>query len=541
MSKYNVVDLFAGAGGLSLGFDMEGSYKIVASVENNIHAKKTYQINNPGVKMYDDVTKMDYQQILSEFKEIDVVIGGPPCQGFSNANRKRNSLVNENNQLVKEYVRAVQELRPRVFVMENVKMLKSDTHRFYYTRHDKEQNLLEKYNIPSAERRIDLLSEKFSSDSLFNLCKDINKINCYIWSAPTYQMLNILRRYVKNPRKFSKTYSKNLSRILSACRELGSLNYEDTPKILRDDSIHLIDELGEYSHSGSDDYVPEKLSSLLNSVVSIQQAFLHIRELYDKSVYYEVIRDNGIKITVKSYSVCDYIKGVLGSGNNQYKMVSGIMNAAEFGVPQKRQRFILIGMHCDDDTDLSLPKGTLTSDKFRTVRDAIENLENVRVHYEITDGPEHLVVTNKSGPLTKELCDNPEIYNHVVTKTRDTALSRFAALKEGQNFHDLADDMKDTYTDVSKTQKTIYQRLKYDEPSGTVLNVRKSMWIHPVLNRAVSIREAARLQTFPDRYVFYGTKDAQYQQIGNAVPPLMGKAIAEKISSLLDKQKERRL
>ena len=95
MSKYNVVDLFAGAGGLSLGFDMEGSYKIVASVENNIHAKKTYQMNNPGVKMYDDVRKMDYQQILSEFKEIDVVIGGPPCQGFSNANRKRNSLVND--------------------------------------------------------------------------------------------------------------------------------------------------------------------------------------------------------------------------------------------------------------------------------------------------------------------------------------------------------------------------------------------------------------------------------------------------------------
>ncbi len=78
-------------------------------------------------------------------------------------------------------------------------------------------------------------------------------------------------------------------------------------------------------------------------------------------------------------------------------------------------------------------------------------------------------------------------------------------------------------------------RLKYDEASGTVVNVRKSMWIHPVLDRAISIREAARLQTFPDSFVFEGTKDSQYQQVGNAVPPFLAKAIAESLFSLLDK------
>lgn len=87
-----------------------------------------------------------------------------------------------------------------------------------------------------------------------------------------------------------------------------------------------------------------------------------------------------------------------------------------------------------------------------------------------------------------------------------------------------------TYTDASRTQNTIYLRLKYDQPSGTVINVRKSMWIHPVLDRAVSIREAARLQTFPDSFVFYGSKDKQYQQVGNAVPPIMAKAIAENLA-----------
>ena len=92
-----------------------------------------------------------------------------------------------------------------------------------------------------------------------------------------------------------------------------------------------------------------------------------------------------------------------------------------------------------------------------------------------------------------------------------------------------------TYTDASRTQNTIYLRLNYDEPSGTVVNVRKSMWIHPVLNRAISVREAARLQTFPDSFVFCGSKDKQYQQVGNAVPPIMAKSIAKKIAQILTK------
>lgn len=65
------------------------------------------------------------------------------------------------------------------------------------------------------------------------------------------------------------------------------------------------------------------------------------------------------------------------------------------------------------------------------------------------------------------------------------------AIKQGGNFHSLPPELKATYSDAERTQNTIYLRLKYDEPSGTVVNVRKSMWIHPVKHRALSIREAA--------------------------------------------------
>ena len=113
-------------------------------------------------------------------------------------------------------------------------------------------------------------------------------------------------------------------------------------------------------------------------------------------------------------------------------------------------------------------------------------------------------------------------------------MERFKALLPGQNFHNLDNNLKSTYTDASRTQNTIYLRLEYDKPSGTVVNVRKSMWIHPTLNRAVSVREAARLQSFPDSFIFCGTKDKQYQQVGNAVPPLMAQAIADDVAGVLD-------
>jgi len=102
----------------------------------------------------------------------------------------------------------------------------------------------------------------------------------------------------------------------------------------------------------------------------------------------------------------------------------------------------------------------------------------------------------------------------------------------------LPDTLKTTYSDSKRTQNTIYLRLDGTQPSGTVVNVRKSMWIHPVLDRALSIREAARLQTFPDSFVFYGPKDAQYQQVGNAVPPILAKAIAEHLYGYLSRKEK---
>ena len=136
MNKYTAVDLFAGAGGLSLGFMQTKKYDIKVAFENSPYMQETYRRNHPGVEVQGDVCAADYTDIMRRYGKIDVVIGGPPCQGFSNANRQKNHAISQNNMLVKQYLRAILELQPKAFVMENVSMLRSEVHRFYMEKGD---------------------------------------------------------------------------------------------------------------------------------------------------------------------------------------------------------------------------------------------------------------------------------------------------------------------------------------------------------------------------------------------------------------------
>lgn len=147
---FKTVDLFCGAGGLSFGFEATGHFQIVAAAEINKDARKTYIANHKGgdgIEMIPDVRGYDFRGLSKKFGGIDVVIGGPPCQGFSNANRQKNHIISMNNSLVKEYFRAVREIRPKAFIMENVSMLSSDTHRFYDSYNKKNKV---KYNLKNV-------------------------------------------------------------------------------------------------------------------------------------------------------------------------------------------------------------------------------------------------------------------------------------------------------------------------------------------------------------------------------------------------------
>ena len=530
---YSVVDLFAGAGGLSLGFVQTGRFSITVAAENNKNAQNTYRENHRNVDVVDDVRKIVYPDILKKYGPIDVVIGGPPCQGFSNANRQKSQAISTNNSLVKEFVRAVRELRPKIFVMENVGMLRSAVHRFYYSTKDEE--VIGALNIGLRKDKYLLLPEKYCQENARRIAETLNQYTGYQWPESDFNAVSVLYRQRRNLTKFRRSAEK-YQRKLTACAEHLLENCADFEYPFWREEYYLAISINNYFRLGAQN--AETLIRLLETPLMIQRMLRHYGELIENGIVIEGIgTDDGIYANVRSYPVFEYVKKVLESKPYNYKVSAQVLNAADYGAPQKRERYIVIGT-CGPNPP-EFPNPIILSEHYRTVRDAIEDLEVIKTTTEVGDDP----VAYKPKPINNisplaSLRNSELIYNHVVTATRETAMNRYKSLRPGENFHDLDDSLKSTYTDADRTQNTIYLRLKYDEPCGTVVNVRKSMWIHPKLNRALSIREAARLQTFPDDFVFTGPKDSQYQQVGNAVPPMLANAIAKHVLSLLDDMRD---
>lgn len=526
---YTAVDLFAGAGGLSLGFKQTEKYDIKVAFENSPYMQDTYRLNHPGVEVLGDVCTANYSDIMRKYGVIDVVIGGPPCQGFSNANRQKNHAISQNNKLVKQYLRAILELQPKAFVMENVSMLRSEVHRFYMEKGDEET--VKHCHIPVKDTQLHLLDSDFIFDQAVEIVKSKTQIAKYLWPEEDYFELNVIYKTSKNVPKMCKTLEKHKERLLKM-----SDIYSELPEdnhIFRE-AKKAFKAIKAY-YSGNLD--ADKLKSMLEPSIMIQRMLSKAEEILDNNIAVDgYIQDDGLYAKVKSFAVYDYLQGILKAPENDYVIYSNVLCAADYGAPQKRMRFVVIGIKRSISTKIALPKGRFDADEYRTVRDAISDLEDVSPVVDLNEDKDGIVLQPKEGlsELAASLRNSPILKNHIITKTTDIAMERFQALKQGGNFHSLDNSLKtNTYTDVDRTQNTIYLRLNYDEPSGTVVNVRKSMWVHPTKDRAISVREAARLQTFPDSFVFCGSKDKQYQQVGNAVPPIMAKSIAEKLAQTL--------
>lgn len=529
--KYSIVDLFAGAGGLSYGFLQTDRYEVKAAFENNRNAQKTYKRNHGNAVVYDDVSDALTKETKKKLGQIDVVIGGPPCQGFSNANRQKNHAISQNNSLVKRFVQAVLYLNPTAFVMENVSMLKSNIHQFYVDESDRE--VIEKFGIKTVTTFIPLLDEKYKFDNADAIAADAQRIQSYLWDENDYLILNVIYKNRKNKGKLTEALTKYKNKMLKiACDLSGQI---DDGEIAKQDRI-AGKAIQSYYNNDQTIANAEFLCTSIEPAIMIQRMLSKAKEIHEnKIVVSRYTSEHGLVANVTAMAVIDYVKSILGGSG--YRIKDGVLSAASFGAPQKRMRYVVIGVKQEKASNVSLPVGGFVEGAFRTVKDAISDLEEVDVTYDVGRGNTGSILSQAPpllSDLAKQLRDSNTLFNHVATATTPEALARFRAIEQGANFHSLDPEMKRTYSDPTRTQKTIYLRLNYKEPSGTVVNVRKSMWIHPVKDRALSVREAARLQTFPDSFVFCGTKDAQYQQVGNAVPPILARAIAEHLCQYLD-------
>lgn len=550
--KYKVLDLFAGAGGLSNGFEQTGKFSVIGAVEINEAAQQTYIKNHENKDVIikssttgiSDITKIDFKN-YSRDSENTVIIGGPPCQGFSNANRQKNYLISGNNKLVKEYVRAVRDVKPIAFLMENVKSINSSVHKFFVTKYKADNQ-----NDFSSRHHLDQITQEdnklYNKDTIELLSTDSESLKMVLGKykslidvpAPLIikplliTRLRLLEKALDNNKELKLT-KKSTDEILEIINQLNNQNITDeNQQCIVQESIKALKNL-------LDNESPNNFNhQVIKDLVNLNRFLTRCQELKDEDIEcLEFIVENKtiykLFVQVYSYNVVKYLEAIFKFYG--YSITSGVLDASRFGVPQKRNRFMMLGILNSSNT-IELPEGD--DEIHNVVRDAIEDLENILPQTKIDSYNSKVYVSSSKEDLNKyyrEGMEPNEIYDHINTESSKLILERYKNILKngGKNFHSLPDDLKSTYADASRTQNTVYLRLNYDEPSPTVINVRKSMWQHPTKARAISIREAARLQSFQDKFIFEGRKDERYQQIGNAVPPLLAKAIADKLLEYL--------
>lgn len=179
-----------------------------------------------------------------------------------------------------------------------------------------------------------------------------------------------------------------------------------------------------------------------------------------------------------------------------YKINVTVLNAADYYTPQTRRRVIFVGNRIGKKN--YHPKPLLTPDKYKTTKEAISDL-----------------IKHKEDPL----------FNHVPTKHSKKMQSKLIAVKEGESLY--------------KNYSDSWKKCPWDKPSCTVKENHGAVNIHPKLPRVLTARELARLQTFPDDFVFQGSKKWQLTQIGNAVPCFLGKAVGLAVEKMITEGKKK--
>jgi len=243
MNKYKYIDLFAGAGGMSLGFD-NAEFENVLAVEYDKCFAETYGFNFPNhnLKVEDikNISNDEIKKIIGDNK-IDVIIGGPPCQGFSIAGKiGRNFIDDERNQLFKQFVRFVEVIKPRVFVMENVAALKThnkgktieeivkEFERVGYTIKYDVLNAVN-YGVPQQRRRIFVIGT-LNEDNKFKFPKEMDK---YMTIADALEGLPELKSGETSniPNHNAMNHSKQMLEKMSYVKDGGDRN--DIPEAIR--------------------------------------------------------------------------------------------------------------------------------------------------------------------------------------------------------------------------------------------------------------------------------------------------------------------
>lgn len=253
------------------------------------------------------------------------------------------------------------------------------------------------------------------------------------------------------------------------------------------------------------------------------QEFLRVIEMYGPEwVIFENVK--GILETEQGRFAKAVITSLKKLG---YECEENILNAIDFGVPQRRERYFIVASRVS--RNFSFPAKNIS--KPITVADAISDLPELLSGANICEREYKTRPKSPYSKLMRSLSAKDVCYNNLVTRNSHVIIERYKHIPQGGNWENIPDFLMSNYKDKSRCHTGIYKRLNSNKPSVVIGNYRKNMLVHPDEDRGLSVREAARLQSFPDNFRFTGSIGFQQQQVGNAVPPLLSESIFKKIMS----------
>ncbi|WP_391206627.1 DNA cytosine methyltransferase [Psychrobacillus sp. L4] len=414
MTKKNLIALFSGAGGMDLGFKNAG-FNILWACDFNKDAVNTYSKNIGNHIELVDITQVDSKDIPGDPYEVDVIIGGFPCQGFSIANTNR-SMEDERNFLYLEMLRIIEDKKPKFFVAENVKglismqggqvikMIIDDFSRIGYSVDFRILNAAN-YGVPQARERVIIMGNRIGVKNTF--------------PEPTHTALP------KDYNLFSDTY--DLQPHITVAETIG----------------HLADV--EIQNGKINEYIEVNKQKIFNHIASTT--------VHDKFF--------GRKFDVNQEEICDYLK--------EWRKISG------WSTKRIDEHF---------------------------------GYKHTAGHWFRKD--------NKSGSIPKP--------------------SDWWELKKLLGFDDKYDEQVTTFIEKEIKFEQSLRITNWDRPSDTI--TATSPEIHVNRQRRLSGRECAMLQTFPNDFIFTGSLNSIYRQIGNAVPVLLAEQIAIKIIEQIESKEK---
>lgn len=212
-----------------------------------------------------------------------------------------------------------------------------------------------------------------------------------------------------------------------------------------------------------------------------------------------------------------------------YKMVPKLLYAPDYGIPQIRKRVFFVGLR-DTDTEFEFPEAFVDKEHYVTCEDAIGDLPSLQTaDGEIIYGEEEQdYLFDAVNEYQKEMRKrSTKVHNHIGSVPIEKTKTMISMVPEGKNYKALPEE----YSCLYKYHEAL-TRYHSKKPSLTINTGHRSHF-HYKWNRIPTVRESARLQSFPDDFIFYGNKSEQYRQVGNAVPPILGKVVAKKLLQYL--------